>query len=168
MALPEYQKSKYSILKPGKYSFVISDPPKQKRFGKAVGIVLKFIAIDSSENQEKSSCLIWPWSDEYRDLKELIGSREEIDWVGKEFEAEIVHEMIKGEMKHQIRNVQFPNQFDEEEENEKEENGGDVPPPPPPSKKKAKAKKAKKVREEDAPGPGEGDDPGEEEDGIPF
>jgi len=165
--LPEYQKSKYRTLPTGQYSFKITDPPKQKRFGKAVGIILKFIALDPSGNQEKSSCLVWPWSDEYRDLKELIGSRDEVDWVGKEFEAEIVHETIKGELKHQIKNVQFPNQFEEEEEEKK---AGDVPPPPPPPKKKGKAKKDKEVYEEEDPGPGDEDDPGEEEydDEVPF
>lgn len=92
MALPKYQKSKYDLLKPGKYTFRITEQPEQRRFGptKRVGIILKFTAINEFGDMEESSCLIWPGDVEYRILKdEIIKSDEEADWLGKSFLGEI-------------------------------------------------------------------------------
>lgn len=91
-ALPNYKKNKYDLLKPGKYTFRITEQPEQRRFGptKRVGIILSFSAINEFGEMEESSCLIWPGDVEYRILKdEIIKSSEEADWVGKSFLGEI-------------------------------------------------------------------------------
>ena len=91
-ALPAYKKNKYDLLKPGKYTFRITEQPEQRRFGptKRIGIIIKFTAINEFGDMEESSCLIWPGDVDYRVLKdEIIKSDEEAEWVGKSFLGEI-------------------------------------------------------------------------------
>ena len=91
-ALPAYKKGKYDLLKPGKYTFRITEQPEQRRFGptKRVGIILSFNAINEFGDMEENSCLIWPGDEEYRILKdEIIKSDDEVNWVGKSFLGEI-------------------------------------------------------------------------------
>lgn len=96
MTLPEHSEGKYPLLKPGKYTFRITDPPEKRRYGKATGIIIKFTAINEFGEPKDSSILLFPFPDRetgyqaYRILKdEIIKSSEEADWVGKSFLGEI-------------------------------------------------------------------------------
>lgn len=171
MPLPEYDPSKYALLKPGRYMFRITDPPTKRRFGKAVGIILKFLSFSEEDGSMKeSSCLIWPWTDEYKVLKEeIIQSADEDDWVGRNFMGEVEigkHPTKLGQKIQNIINIEpYYTEETKEEEPEpepevedttvtppKEEKEEDTTPPPP---------------EEGDPGPGEDDTPPEEEEDLP-
>jgi len=96
MTLPDNSEGGFALLKPGKYTFRITDPPEKRRFGEATGIIVKFSAIDEFGEAKDGSVLIFPFPDRetgyhpYKILKdEIIKSNEEIDWVGKSFLGEI-------------------------------------------------------------------------------
>ena len=38
MTLPDHSEGGFALLKPGKYTFRITDPPEKRRFGEATGI----------------------------------------------------------------------------------------------------------------------------------
>lgn len=96
MTLPEHSEGRFPLLKPGKYTFRITEQPEMHRYGKATGIIIKFTAIDEFAEGKESSILMFPFPDRetgycaYRILKdEIIKSDEEADWVGKSFLGEI-------------------------------------------------------------------------------
>ena len=157
MGLPEYDPSKYALLKPGRYMFRIIDPPTKRRFGKATGIILKFLSFsDEDGSMKESSCLIWPWTDEYRILKEeIIKSAEETDWVGRSFMAEVEIGKYPTKLGQKIQNIINIEPFEKEEteeeakpESEPEVEDTTITPP---------------LEEEGDPGPGEEDAPPEED-----
>jgi hypothetical protein len=57
MTLPEVSEGKYPLLKPGKYTFRITDPPEMRRYGKATGIIIKFTAINEFGEAKDNSVL---------------------------------------------------------------------------------------------------------------
>ena len=151
--LPDYDPSKYPLLKPGRYMFRITDPPTKRRFGKAVGIIIKFFSFsDEDGTMKKSSCIIWPWSEEYRMLKqEIIKSADENDWVGRSFMGEIEiakHPTKPGQNIQNIINIEVFEKKETEEEAKPEPEVEDttVTPSPP-------------EEEEGDPGPGEENGP---------
>jgi len=153
MPLPDYDPSKYALLKPGRYMFRITDPPTKHRFGKAIGIILKFLSFSEKDGSMKeSSCLIWPWTDEYRILKEeIIQSSEETAWVGRSFMGEIEigkHPTKLGQKIQNVINIEPFKMKETEEEPEPEVEDTTITPP---------------LEEEGDPGPGEEDAPPEEE-----
>lgn len=155
MTLPEVSEGKYPLLKPGKYTFRITDPPEMRRYGKATGIIIKFTAINEFGEAKDNSVLVFPFPDRetgysaYRILKdEIIKSDEEADWVGRSFLGEIEigpHPTKEGQEQQKIVNIKpFP-----------KAGGpitGDDPRPP---------------EEEDDPGP-ETEFPKEKDDEAPF
>ena len=180
--LPDYKKSKYDLLKPGKYTFRITDPPEQRRFGptKRVGIIMKFAAINEFGDMEESSCLIWPGDEEYRILKdEIIQSSEETDWVGKSFLGEIEigpHPTKPGKKMQKIVNIQpFPKaraKLGAEEHEEVEDTT--VTPPLEEEDERQKEENAQEPTKEDKPSPKDEIEqnkkkcPKEDDDSAPF
>lgn len=155
MGLPEFRKSKYDLLKPGKYTFRITEEPAKKRFGKAIGIILKFTAIDEFGEPKDSSCLIWPWDEEYRTLKdEIIKSDEESDWVGKSFLGEIVVGPHPTKDDQEVQNIVNIKPFPVA--------GGSV------TKEKEPVDTTCPPEEEEDPGPIEKEFPKEDDDDVPF
>jgi hypothetical protein len=119
MTLPEVSEGKYPLLKPGKYTFRITDPPEMRRYGKATGIIIKFTAINEFGEAKDNSVLMFPFPDRetgysaYRILKdEIIKSDEEADWVGRSFLGEIEigpHPTKEGQEQQKIVNIRpFP------------------------------------------------------------
>lgn len=119
MTLPEHSEGKYPLLKPGKYTFRITDPPEMRRYGKATGIIIKFSAINEFGEGKDNSVLMFPFPDRktgycaYRILKdEIIKSSEEADWVGRSFMGEIEigpHPTKNNQQQQKIVNIQpFP------------------------------------------------------------
>ena len=119
MTLPDHSEGKYALLKPGKYTFRITDPPEQRKYGKATGIIIKFTAINEFGEAKDSSILMFPFPDRetgycaYRILKdEIIESNEEADWVGRSFIGEIEigpHPTKDNQEQQKIVNIQpFP------------------------------------------------------------
>ena len=154
MTLPEHSEGKYPLLKPGKYTFRITDEPEKRRYGKATGIILKFTAINEFGEAKDSSILLFPFPDRetgyspYRILKdEIIKSNEESDWVGKSFLGEIEigpHPTKDNQEQQKIVNIEpFPTK-----ETPVEEEIDTTPPP----------------EEKGDPGPGEEEDPYPKED----
>lgn len=152
MTLPDHSEGKYDLLKPGKYTFRITDLPEKRKYGKATGIILKFTAINEFGEAKDNSILLFPFPDRetgysaYRILKDkIIKSNEESDWVGKTFLGEIEispHPTKENRQQQKIVNIQpFGDQPVK-----------DTTPPP---------------EEEEDPGPSEEEDPGKDED-APF
>jgi len=157
MTLPDHSEGRFPLLKPGKYTFRITDPPEQRKYGKATGIIIKFTAINEFGEAKDSSILMFPFPDRetgyqaYRILKdEIIKSKEEVDWVGKSFLGEIEigpHPTKDNQEQQKIVNIQpFP--VADGPLSAKEEEPIDTTPPP---------------EEKDDPGP---KDPGGED--VPF
>jgi len=133
MALPDFQDSKYAILKPGRYTCKITATPTTQKFGKTVGIILKFNAIsDYDESITSTSIILWPFADRntgffpYKILVEkVIKSKEEEDWLGKTFKAEFEvgpHPTKPNQRQHRIVNIEY-------EEDEKPEPDEEIAPP---------------------------------------
>lgn len=160
MTLPDHSEGKYPLLKPGKYTFRITDPPEMHRYGQATGIIIKFNAINEFGEAKDNSVLMFPFPDRetgyqaYRILKdEIIKSNEETDWVGKSFLGEIEigpHPTKENQQQQKIVNIKpFPKA---DGPVAKEEEPVDTTPPP---------------EEKDDPGP-ETEFPKEDDDEVPF
>ena len=124
MTLPDATDSKYKILKAGKYTCKITEEPTTQRFGKAVGIILKFNAKSDDGSVTPASILLWPFEDRetgyfpYKILKEkVIKSDEEADWVGKIFVAEFEvgpHPTKPSQKQHRIVHIEYEGEDEEE------------------------------------------------------
>ena len=156
MTLPDHSEGKYPLLKPGKYTFRITDLPEKRKYGQATGIIIKFTAINEFGEAKDSSILLFPFPDRetgycaYKILKdEIIKSNEEVDWVGKSFLGEIEigpHPTKDNQQQQKIVNIRpFPKATGPIGEE-------DTTPPP---------------EDEDDPGPEE-EFPKEEDDDVPF
>ena len=173
MTLPDHSEGRFPLLKPGKYTFRITDPPEKRRYGQATGIIIKFTAINEFGEAKDNSILLFPFPDRetgysaYKILKdEIIKSSEEIDWVGKSFLGEIEigpHPTKEGRQQQKIVNIQpFPKARAKlgAEEHEEVEDTTITPP-----------SEEEPNKEEGDPGPGEDNGPpkdDEEEGGPPW
>lgn len=125
MTLPDTTVSTYKILKPGKYTCKITEEPTTQRFGRAVGIILKFNAkFDEDGSVTPASILLWPFEDRdtgyfpYKILTEkVIKSKEEADWVGKIFVADFEvgpHPTKSSQKQHKIVHIEYEGEDEEE------------------------------------------------------
>jgi len=173
MTLPDHSEGRFPLLKPGKYTFRITDIPEKRRYGQATGIIIKFTAINEFGEAKDNSILLFPFPDRetgysaYKILKdEIIKSSEEIDWVGKSFLGEIEigpHPTKEGRQQQKIVNIQpFPKaraKLGAEEHEEVE----DTTITPPSEEEPVDSPTVPPEEEEGDPGPGEEDGPPKEE-----
>ena len=146
--MPSHDPSRFKILPPGDYIVQITDEPEINRYGKAIGVIIKFRIISpETMGGDNASTLLWPWEESYGKLKELLGQQKE-DWKGGMFSTKIInepHPTRAGQMKHTLTNIEST------EEKKEEDKARDD--------KAYEEEKEKKEREP-------GDD--EEEDDVPF
>jgi hypothetical protein len=93
MTLPDYSQQ-FNPLPNGDYIFQIHDMPTVRKgfgqYGDKVAIRVPVRALPASGGDTiESNLLLFPWDVAYKDLKEVIGSRDEQDWVGKKFRGRI-------------------------------------------------------------------------------
>jgi len=164
MTLPDHSEGKYALLKPGKYTFRITDPPEKRKYGRATGIIVKFTAINEFAEVKDNSILLFPFPDRetgysaYKILKdEIIKSNEEIDWVGKSFLGEIEvgpHPTKPNRQQQKIVNIKpFP----------KADGAITKDTTPPPEEEPIDSTILPPEEETGDPGPGEEDGPAKEE-----
>ena len=146
--MPSHDPSRFKILPPGDYMVQITDEPEINKYGKAIGVIIKFRIISpETMTGDSASTLLWPWEEGYGKLKELLGDQKE-DWSGKMFNTEIInepHPTRAGQMKHTLTNIEST---EGKKEKEKDEARDD---------KAYEEEKGKKERE-----------PGDDEDDVPF
>ena len=156
--MPSHDPSRFKILPPGDYIVQITDEPEINRYGKAIGVIIKFRIISpETMGGDNASTLLWPWEESYGKLKELLGQQKE-DWKGGMFSTKIInepHPTRAGQMKHTLTEIQSTEEKERQRGIEKLAGPDD-------EARDDKAYEENKEKKEREPG----DD--EEEDDVPF